>query len=289
MSTCEMLTVIRDARTEERSAARTRTICWRTTCEACWRCPGESVAGRTAPARHRPTAAGSTRCRGPLPKTDQADPPAQSARRAAGRQLAVQTPPVQSPPVQAPATPQPPVRQMAKPPRPASPASPGRIQPAPRPQVVTPRPQLSNWAQVATAADRATDADRRADRFSVEVHKKWAISLACASFVIIGIVMALRFPRGGIGLVIGGGLLVFSVHYVGLTAGESLADRGLMSPWLAMWAAEHRPHGRRPYRAHPGEPRIRLDPRRRLPGDARRRAPPRPAAPAPACPAGETR
>ena len=98
------------------------------------------------------------------------------------------------------------------------------------------RPQLSNWAQVATAADRETEADRRADRFAVEVHKKWAISLACISFVIIGIVMALRFPRGGIGLVIGGGLLVFSVHYVGLTAGESLADRGLVSPWVAMWA-----------------------------------------------------
>jgi lipopolysaccharide export system permease protein len=95
--------------------------------------------------------------------------------------------------------------------------------------------QLSNWAQVATAADRAQDADRRADRFLVEVHKKWAISMACISFVIVGIVLALRFPRGGIGLVIGGGLLVFSIHYIGLTAGESLADRGLVSPWVAMW------------------------------------------------------
>jgi hypothetical protein len=55
------------------------------------------------------------------------------------------------------------------------------------------------------------------------------------SFVIIGIVLAVRFPRGGIGLVIGGGLLVFSIHYVGLTAGESLADRGHVSPWVAMW------------------------------------------------------
>jgi lipopolysaccharide export system permease protein len=69
----------------------------------------------------------------------------------------------------------------------------------------------------------------------VEVHKKWAISLACISFVIIGLVMALRFPRAGIGLVIGGGLAVFSIHYVGLTAGESLADRGLVQPWVAMW------------------------------------------------------
>ena len=142
------------------------------------------------------------------------------------------------------------------------------------PKPVFARPQLSNWAQVATAADRETDADRRADRFEVEVHKKWAISFACISFVIIGIVMALRFPRGGIGLVIGGGLLVFSVHYVGLTAGESLADRGFVSPWVAMWApnivltvvGHHRPV--------PREPGVRLDPRRRLPGGAGRHPPP---------------
>jgi hypothetical protein len=35
--------------------------------------------------------------------------------------------------------------------------------------------------------------------------------------------------------VIGAGLLVFSIHYIGLTAGESLADRGYISPWVAMW------------------------------------------------------
>jgi hypothetical protein len=37
------------------------------------------------------------------------------------------------------------------------------------------------------------------------------------------------------GLVIGGGLLVFSIHYIGLTAGEALADRGFISPAVAMW------------------------------------------------------
>lgn len=104
------------------------------------------------------------------------------------------------------------------------------------PKPLITRSQLSNWAQVATAGDRETEANRRGDRFAVEVHKKWSISFACISFVIVGIVLALRFPRGGIGLVIGGGLLVFSIHYIGLTAGESLADRGLVSPWEAMWA-----------------------------------------------------
>jgi lipopolysaccharide export system permease protein len=111
----------------------------------------------------------------------------------------------------------------------------GRVPaPLPRPGGLR-EPSLSNWSLTATALDRGRDAERRAARYAVEVHKKWAISLACISFVIIGIVMALRFPRGGIGLVIGGGLLVFSVHYVGLTAGESLADRAFVTPWAAMW------------------------------------------------------
>ena len=115
--------------------------------------------------------------------------------------------------------------------------APAQIQTPKLPQTSTrPKLRLSNWSEVATAADRVREADRRADRYAVEIHKKWAISMACITFVIIGIVMALRFPRGGIGLVIGGGLLIFSIHYVGLTAGESLADRGHVEPWIAMWA-----------------------------------------------------
>jgi lipopolysaccharide export system permease protein len=99
----------------------------------------------------------------------------------------------------------------------------------------TSRVRLTNWSEVAAAVDRVREEDRRGDRYAVEVHKKWAISLACISFTIIGLVMALRFPRAGIGLVIGGGFAVFSIHYVCLTAGESLADRGLVQPWVAMW------------------------------------------------------
>ena len=114
--------------------------------------------------------------------------------------------------------------------------APAQVQTPKLPQSSTrPRLRLSNWSEVASAADRVREADRRADRYQVEVHKKWAISMACITFVIIGIVLALRFPRGGIGLVIGGGLLIFSIHYVGLTAGESLADRGHVEPWIAMW------------------------------------------------------
>ena len=60
---------------------------------------------------------------------------------------------------------------------------------------------------------------------------------ACVVFVLIGAPIALRFPRGGVGLVIGVSLVVFAIYYIGLIAGESLADRAFLTPFWAMWAA----------------------------------------------------
>ena len=98
----------------------------------------------------------------------------------------------------------------------------------------TPVPPKLKWS-FAGPFGKYDQAQLQRDRYMVEIHKKWAISLACASFVLVGLAMALRFPRGGMGLVIGGGLAAFSIYYVGLTAGETLADRGLLSPALSMW------------------------------------------------------
>ena len=75
------------------------------------------------------------------------------------------------------------------------------------------------------------------NRYGVEIQKKFALSAACVVFVLIGAPIALRFPRGGVGLVIGVSLVVFAIYYVGLIAGESLADKGYLTPFWAMWGA----------------------------------------------------
>ncbi|MCC6319704.1 MAG: LptF/LptG family permease [Gemmatimonadaceae bacterium] len=75
------------------------------------------------------------------------------------------------------------------------------------------------------------------NQYAVEIHKKFAISAACTVFVLLGAPLALRFPRGGVGLVIGVSLIVFALYYVGLIAGESLSDRDILPPSLSMWAA----------------------------------------------------
>jgi len=80
--------------------------------------------------------------------------------------------------------------------------------------------------------------DRRTrSTFEVEIQKKFAIAVACAIFVLLGAPVALRFPRGGVGLVIGVSFAVFGLYYVGLIAGEPLAENGSVSPFWAMWAS----------------------------------------------------
>jgi lipopolysaccharide export system permease protein len=89
----------------------------------------------------------------------------------------------------------------------------------------------------ATAAveQRVRAARQRAAVYEVEIQKKLAISTACVIFALLGVPVAIRFPRGGVGLVIGTSLAVFSVYYVGLIGGEELGDRLIVSPFLAMW------------------------------------------------------
>lgn len=73
--------------------------------------------------------------------------------------------------------------------------------------------------------------------YGVEIHKKFALAVACFVFVLLGAPIALRFPRGGVGLTIGVSLFVFALYYVCLIAGESIAKRGLMPAVVSMWMA----------------------------------------------------
>ncbi len=90
---------------------------------------------------------------------------------------------------------------------------------------------------IENARVRMRDNQRFVNTAAVELHKKFAISVACTVFVLVGAPIALRFPRGGVGLVIGVSLVIFGIYYVGLIAGEAVADRAILTPFWAMWAA----------------------------------------------------
>ncbi len=73
-------------------------------------------------------------------------------------------------------------------------------------------------------------------RYRVEVHKKYAIAFACLIFILLGPPLAIRFPQGGVGMVIAVSVGIFFFYWVGLIAGERFADRGQISPIVGMWA-----------------------------------------------------
>src|SRR2546422_8987518 len=58
-------------------------------------------------------------------------------------------------------------------------------------------------------AQRLRDARMRAATYEVEIQKKYAIAAACLVFALVGVPVALRFQRGGVGLVIGVSAAVF--------------------------------------------------------------------------------
>ncbi|HET9981972.1 MAG TPA: LptF/LptG family permease [Longimicrobiales bacterium] len=91
--------------------------------------------------------------------------------------------------------------------------------------------------QLRVLKDRTESAQDRINQYSVEYHKKFSIPFACIVFVLIGAPLAVRFPRGGVGMVIAISLAIFGIYYVGLIGGETLSDKGLLSPFWSMWAA----------------------------------------------------
>ncbi|HEX6588717.1 MAG TPA: LptF/LptG family permease, partial [Longimicrobiales bacterium] len=90
--------------------------------------------------------------------------------------------------------------------------------------------------ELSSLASRARTKQLQINSYEVEYQKKLAIPFACLVFVLIGAPLAVRFPRGGVGMVIAISLGIFAIYYVGLIGGEKLADKGHADPFWAMWA-----------------------------------------------------
>jgi len=124
----------------------------------------------------------------------------------------------------------------------AAPAIPGAGAKPPTPAPVAgaapgaPSERINPAPELADAGMRIGEARQREARFGIEIQKKFSLAAACIVFVLVGAPLAVRFPRGGVGLVIGASFFVFAVYYVALTSGESLANRNFITPFWAMWA-----------------------------------------------------
>jgi lipopolysaccharide export system permease protein len=115
---------------------------------------------------------------------------------------------------------------------------PDSLKPKPAPPPVVLSDSTSVYATSMRAAQQQLLAQREVlDGLAVEIHKKFALSFACLVFVLFGPPIALRFPRGGVGVTIGVSIVVFGLYYVCLMGGEALADKGKLPAFIAMWIA----------------------------------------------------
>jgi lipopolysaccharide export system permease protein len=73
--------------------------------------------------------------------------------------------------------------------------------------------------------------------YLVEIHKKYALPVACLVFVFIGAPIGIMARRGTFAIAAGLSFGFFLLYWAGLIGGEKLGDRGYVSPWIGMWAA----------------------------------------------------
>jgi len=75
------------------------------------------------------------------------------------------------------------------------------------------------------------------DKYNIEIQKKYSIPAASLAFVLIGAPLGIMTRRGGMGMAIAIAIALFMVYWAFLIGGEDMADRGIISPFVAMWSA----------------------------------------------------
>lgn len=79
--------------------------------------------------------------------------------------------------------------------------------------------------------------NRVMDKFQIEIYKKYSIPAASLAFILIGAPLGILSRKGGMGIAISISILLFIIYWAFLIGGEDMADRGIVSPFWAMWSA----------------------------------------------------
>lgn len=98
--------------------------------------------------------------------------------------------------------------------------------------------KISTAKNVILANSRKIEwTNREIEKYEVEIHKKYAIPAACIVFLLIGAPLAIMVRNGGFGVAASISLFFFLIYWAFLIGGEKLAERGFLSPFIGMWAA----------------------------------------------------
>ncbi|TLY33306.1 MAG: YjgP/YjgQ family permease [Ignavibacteria bacterium] len=75
------------------------------------------------------------------------------------------------------------------------------------------------------------------NQYTVEIHKKYAIPVACIVFVFIGAPLGIMARRGTFAVAASMSFGFFLLYWASLIGGEKLADRAIIPAWVGMWGA----------------------------------------------------
>lgn len=95
----------------------------------------------------------------------------------------------------------------------------------------------SNKNIILSNFNRLEWTQREIEKYEVEIHKKFALPVACIVFVLIGAPLGVMVRKGGFGVAAGVSLLFFLIYWAFLIGGEKLSERGFFSPFWGMWSA----------------------------------------------------
>ncbi len=93
------------------------------------------------------------------------------------------------------------------------------------------------YHQAKTNTQFVSMQNRAVNKYLVEIYKKFSIPFASIVFVLIGAPLGIRARKGSMGVGISLSIGFFLLYWVFLIGGEDLADRGIVTPFWAMWGA----------------------------------------------------
>lgn len=98
--------------------------------------------------------------------------------------------------------------------------------------------QAANFAAHVDRSNQQIIAQERTmAKYNIEIQKKYAIPGAIIAFILIGAPLGILARGKGMGVAIAISIGLFVIYWAFLIGGEDLADRGLISAFWAMWAA----------------------------------------------------
>lgn len=98
--------------------------------------------------------------------------------------------------------------------------------------------EVEGWKRLVERNRQQVETHKKVmNKYAIEIYKKYSIPAASLAFILIGAPLGILSKRGGMGMAVAISIILFLIYWAFLIGGEDMADRGIISPFVAMWSA----------------------------------------------------